>query len=150
MASWCRVAGPLALPGKQALAGAAREVSGGLASRRRAAGLTQAELAAVAGVSVTTIGHAETGRLWQSRKFWERADAALSAGGRLLLLHDAYRVAVGAAKDHGQHPEPGEPAPAADPEPAGSACVVIVWGDGRVTTVHPPSPCLPDRSQAGL
>jgi len=40
-----------------------------LAARRRAGGLTQPELAKVPGVSVTTIGHAETGRLWQARGF---------------------------------------------------------------------------------
>src|SRR5258708_7042445 len=58
--------------------------AGGLASRGRANGLTQPELAGRVGVSVTTVGHAETGRLWQSRQFWERADAILGAGGALL------------------------------------------------------------------
>jgi hypothetical protein len=33
--------------------------------------------------------HAETGRLWQSREFWEKADAALAADGELARLHDA-------------------------------------------------------------
>jgi hypothetical protein len=37
-------------------------------------GLTQPQLAAVTGMSVTSIGHAETGRLWQSRRFWELGD----------------------------------------------------------------------------
>jgi len=40
----------------------ARALSRALAALRRAAGLTQPELAALAGYSVTTIGHAETGR----------------------------------------------------------------------------------------
>ncbi len=31
--------------------------------------------------SVTTVGHAETGRVWQSRAFWEKADAVLAAAG---------------------------------------------------------------------
>ena len=39
------------------------------------------------------IGHAETGRVWQSRRFWELADKELNAGGELLALHDAYRAA---------------------------------------------------------
>jgi hypothetical protein len=43
-------------------------------------------------MSVTTIGHAQTGRVWQSRAFWERADNAVNAGGELLALHDAYRA----------------------------------------------------------
>jgi transcriptional regulator with XRE-family HTH domain len=54
-------------PGEQTLASAARALSSSLASCRRAAGLTQPQLAAVTGMSVTSIGHAETGRLWQSR-----------------------------------------------------------------------------------
>jgi helix-turn-helix protein/regulatory GntR family protein len=88
-----RVADPHTPDPERDLADAARALSAGLAARRHAAGLTQAELAALAGVSVTTVGHAETGRTWQSRRFWERADAALRAGGDLLRLHDAYRAA---------------------------------------------------------
>ena len=88
-----RVADPQAPDLERDLADAARSLSAGLAARRHAAGLTQAELAALAGVSVTTVGHAETGRTWQSRRFWERADTALRAAGDLLRLHDAYRAA---------------------------------------------------------
>lgn len=88
-----RVADPAAPELERDLADAARALSAGLAARRHAAGLTQAELAELARVSVTTVGHAETGRTWQSRRFWERADAALHAAGDLLRLHDAYRAA---------------------------------------------------------
>jgi DNA-binding XRE family transcriptional regulator len=88
-----RVANPRAPHRERDLADAARALSAGLAARRHAAGLTQAELAALAGVSVTTVGHAETGRTWQSRRFWERADTSLRAAGDLLRLHDAYRAA---------------------------------------------------------
>ena len=88
-----RVADPQAPDVERDLADAARALSAGLAARRHAAGLTQAELAALAGVSVTTVGHAETGRTWQSRRFWERADSALRAAGDLLRLHDSYRAA---------------------------------------------------------
>jgi DNA-binding transcriptional regulator YhcF (GntR family) len=88
-----RVADPAAPDLERNLADAARALSAGLAARRHAAGLTQAELAELARVSVTTVGHAETGRTWQSRRFWERADAALRAAGDLLRLHDAYRAA---------------------------------------------------------
>src|ERR1700723_3176277 len=87
------VADPAAPELERDLAEAARALSAGLAARRHAAGLTQAELAELARVSVTTVGHAETGRTWQSRRFWERADAALNAAGDLLRLHDAYRAA---------------------------------------------------------
>jgi DNA-binding transcriptional regulator YhcF (GntR family) len=88
-----RVADPEAPDLERDLVHATRALSAGLAARRHAAGLTQAELAALAGVSVTTVGHAETGRTWQSRRFWERADTALHAAGDLLRLHDAYRAA---------------------------------------------------------
>ena len=40
--------------------------------------LTQPQLAIRIGVSVTTVTHAETGRLWQAREFWKQADRALA------------------------------------------------------------------------
>ena len=69
---------------------AARALSGALAALRRAAGLTQLALAALTGYPVTTVGHAETGRLWQARAFWEKADLILAADGELTRRHDAY------------------------------------------------------------
>jgi transcriptional regulator with XRE-family HTH domain len=89
-----RVAGGPQPPAERDLAAAVRGLSAGLAARRRAAGLTQPDLAGLTGVSVTTVGHAETGRVWQSRRFWERADSVLGAGGDLLRLHDTYREAA--------------------------------------------------------
>ncbi len=47
-----------------------------LAAERRAAGMTQEELAEKLGVSVTTVGHGETGRLWHGRGFWGRGRRA--------------------------------------------------------------------------
>ena len=91
-----RVAGPPQQQAARDLAAASRALSAGLATRRRSYGLTQPELAVLIGVSVTTIGHAETGRLWQSRQFWEHADAILDAGGDLLGLHDAFGEASAA------------------------------------------------------
>jgi hypothetical protein len=82
-------------PGEQARASAARALSAALARLRTAAGLTQGELAAAAGFSLTAVGHAETGRLWQSRRFWEQADKALDAGGELPRLYDALRATAG-------------------------------------------------------
>jgi hypothetical protein len=69
--------------GPEAPAGA---LSCGLAGLRRASGLTQPALSALTGYSVTTIGHAETGRLWQSPAFWEKTDLALAADGELTRL----------------------------------------------------------------
>jgi DNA-binding transcriptional regulator YhcF (GntR family) len=87
---------------------AADALSDALAARRHAADLTQLGLAELVGRSVTTVGHAETGRLWQSRRFWENADRVLRAGGELLRLHDAYRTATAA---------PGSPQALADASP---------------------------------
>ena len=124
-----RVAGSLLGQGERDLTVAARALSRGLASRRRATGLTQPKLARLLAVSVTTIGHAETGRLWQSRDFWAHADAVLGAGGELLRLHDGFgeaSAATAAAEAGTPEPpgSPGSPAPgvpdAGEPgEPAG-------------------------------
>jgi DNA-binding XRE family transcriptional regulator len=131
-------------PGERTQANAARALSTGLASRRRAARLTQPQLAAITDVSVTTIGHAETGRLWQSRRFWELADKELSAGGELLALHDAYRTAAILADSATAPGDTGGDA-AVDTLPATAvaafvpvAAVTITWADGTVTTVYPP------------
>lgn len=192
-----RVAGPAQPPAERDLVAATRALSRGLAGRRRANGLTQPGLAALLGVSVTMIGHAETGRLWQSRQFWEHADAALGADGELLRLHEAFgEASASRAADAADSPHAGEPTgtgkragsgePSATGETAGPsmgqatdsgtdeaagaeaaacpcvaartvrlgaclagahdgsaagrepACVMIMWGDGTVTTVHPP------------
>ena len=173
-----RVAGGAAPRAERDLAAATRALSAGLAARRRAVGLTQPELARHAGVSVTTVGHAETGRLWQSRRFWDLVDAVTGAQGDLLRLHDAYReaaaagnsapaitreadvargdgAACGGAAGEGYATGGAGVQPRGDPGPPGAprgsagfvpgaygqarpASVTIVWGDGTVTTVHPP------------
>ncbi len=92
---------------------AAGSLSRALAALRRAAGLTQPQLAALTGYSVTTVGHAETGRLWQSRSFWEKADLMLAAEGELTRRYDAYRAAATPAGVPGQpSPPPVQGAPA--------------------------------------
>lgn len=139
-----------------------RVLSLSLARHRRAAGLTQPQLARKLGLSVTTVGHAETGRVWQSRRFWEKADAELGASGSLLALHDAFRAACTRKSIFSQPCEvnPFTKETTADAgnlgnEPTGVeasddvtiinvpgdlvACVTITWGNGRATTVYPPS-----------
>jgi Helix-turn-helix domain/Bacterial regulatory proteins, gntR family len=98
----------VAAPGRTEDADATRALSAGLAAYRHAAGVTQRDLAALVGRSVTTVGHAETGRIWQSRQFWENCDKALDAHGALLRLHDAYRAAITA--DPVSVPDISEPA----------------------------------------
>ena len=133
-------------PGDQQLPDAKRALSTALASHRRAAALTQPQLAELIGVSVTNVGHAETGRLWQSRQFWESADEILSADGELLHLHEAFRAA---------EVSPEEPADTEDSQletdPTGQlgtvkvdvlgpvTCITITWLGGAVTTVYPPA-----------
>jgi DNA-binding transcriptional regulator YhcF (GntR family) len=80
-----RVAGP---DRDRPVDGATRKLSAALAARRHAAGLTQPELAALIHYSVTAVGHAEQGRVWQAREFWEGADRALGADGELLRLYE--------------------------------------------------------------
>ena len=118
---------------------AERLLSTALAGRRRGAGMTQIELSAIVGVSVTTVGHAETGRLWQSRKFWERADKALGAHGLLLRHYDDYRAAAVPSVCDSEAESGNSLAADADPAPAGVACITITWADGTTTTVHPPA-----------
>jgi DNA-binding XRE family transcriptional regulator len=124
---------------------ARRALSAALAGHRRAAGLTQIQLAQLIGVPVTNVGHAETGRTWQSRPFWELADKILNADGELLHLHDAHRAA--------ETPEPEAenirpetnvtepPAVITVALPGTVNCITITWANGAVTTAYPP--CVP-------
>jgi len=144
-------------PGGQALADAGRALSAALAARRRAAGLTQPQLAGLIGVSVTRVGHAETGRLWQSRPFWESADKILHAGGELLRLHDDYRAAQlpsePAAETSGTPSRTGRtesPAAVTVNVPGVVTCITITWAGGAVTTVHPPPGHRPGTTGRGL
>jgi hypothetical protein len=112
-----------------------------LAARRRAAGLTQPKLAELLGVSVTTVGHAETGRTWQARGFWQCADDVLGCGGDLLRLHDAYRGA-----GHGTAAEASAPAADSPPLPVlplsiarlAAAGVLVTWAGGTETVAAAP------------
>jgi DNA-binding transcriptional regulator YhcF (GntR family) len=146
-------------PGDQSLADAARALSASLSARRRAAGLTQAQLAEIVGKSVTSIGHAETGRVWQSRLFWERADKGVNADGELLALHDAYRAATIASDPAAVAVKTAIGDPSDDPETVAASTsnaetialsvpervsrVTISWADGAVTDVYPPSAAFP-------
>jgi DNA-binding transcriptional MocR family regulator len=130
-----RAAGPAGGAGRPRAADS-RALSADLAKRRKALGLTQPQLAALTGYSVTTIGHAETGRVWQSPAFWDKADRALAAGGQLLSRYEARAAANATAS---------EPAAAAGLPPSGTgpaavpAYVMIVWSDGAVTNAYPPA-----------
>jgi hypothetical protein len=63
-----------------------------LAASRRAAGLSQDQLAPLSGYSRSTVANAETGRQHVPRSFWECCDTALGTGSALARGHD--KVAV--------------------------------------------------------
>jgi hypothetical protein len=112
-------------------------LSSALAARRRAAGLTQPQLAALLGMSVTTVGHAETGRLWQSRRFWGHADALLGAGGDLLRTYDQHQASA-ARKAAEEPPELSPPALLPVSVTITPDGVTVVWPDGTETLAAPP------------
>lgn len=57
------------------------------------------------------VGHAETGRLWQSREFRQHADQVLGAAGTLLHMYDQHQAAAG-SKEAEEFPEASVPPPA--------------------------------------
>jgi len=147
-----RVPARTCTPDQQNVDSAVRALSAALAARRYASGLTQLQLAEILGASITTVTHAETGRLWQSRHFWELADKGLGAHGEILALHDAYRAASMAARvPVAEDAEIQGADDCAEMEITGDdqgtiavaasrpvASVTITWADGAVTTVYPP------------
>jgi DNA-binding transcriptional regulator YhcF (GntR family) len=142
-----RVPAPASTSAERALADAERALSASLAARRRALGLTQPQLAAAIDMSLTTVGHAETGRLWQSRHFWEQADKALDADGALLRLHDAYQAASvlpSTADAVVDDPIVTETVPSV----VTVTCITITWSDGTITTIDPPNSASPRQAEA--
>jgi hypothetical protein len=107
--------------------------------------MTQPDLAGKLGVSVTTVGHAETGRAWQARGFWLRADEELGGDGGLLRMYDRYKAAEAAghaAPEAADDTAPEAPAPAGPVLPVsvtiGPEGVVIIWPDGTKIMATPP------------
>jgi transcriptional regulator with XRE-family HTH domain len=135
-------------------AGALRvKLSRALAAGRRAAGMTQPELAVKLGRSVTTVCHAETGRTWQARDFWLSAGLVLGDDGSLLHMYDQYKAAEADSRSEPEEDEPEEAAGVAPREGAPARCaapvlpvsvaitpdgVLVVWPDGTESLVTPP------------
>ncbi|GDY30557.1 hypothetical protein GTS_21900 [Gandjariella thermophila] len=71
-----------------------------LATFRRAAGLTQAQLAAATTCDRTRVAHIEKGRTRADETFWQAADHACHAGGALLA---AFHEVVAACHPHDKH-----------------------------------------------
>ncbi|MGW5053541.1 helix-turn-helix domain-containing protein [Actinokineospora sp. NPDC004072] len=79
-----------------ALTGQRRELGARMATVRRAAGLTQAELAGLVFVDRSTIAHAERGRAPSSPEWWAAIDTAVGAGGALISAFGELRAAIAA------------------------------------------------------
>jgi DNA-binding transcriptional MocR family regulator len=122
-------------------------LSSALAARRHAAGLTQPQLATLLGMSVTTVGHAETGRLWQSREFWQQADQVLGAAGTLLGMYDQRQAAAGRTEEFPGAPDPSPAVPLPVSVTITLEGVNVVWPDGSKTLARPPG--CQDRAAAG-
>lgn len=127
--SWLYVAAPpeavSAQPEAVSAQLAGEKLSASLKDRRQQQGLTQKQLAEQLGVPVTTVAHAETGRLWQVRPFWERAAGLLGNG--VLDAYDTYKAEQAARPDV-----------LTVTVPAGVTAVFIRWHDGTEACVQPP------------
>ena len=78
----------------EAVEKARRALGAKLAAYRRAAGYSQAELAALVGYSRSTVANVEVGRQHVPRDFWKNADEAVHADGGLTGVNDEIEAAV--------------------------------------------------------
>ena len=131
------------------------ELARELAARRGDAGLTQQELADKLGVSLTTVGHAETGRAVAvparsgTRRTWRWTPTARcwpgTTPGRSALRSARGRAAAVPVMRAIADPvgAPAVPAPPDLPDgmvitlPCDPMPVTVRWGDGSVTTAQP-------------
>jgi len=99
----------------EAIANARRVLGAQLAACRRAAGLSQQELADEAGFSRSAIGNAETGRPGASHDFWLSVDKAVSAGGSLVAQYAKIDTAARLARARGVQQPEADPPPGTSP-----------------------------------
>lgn len=121
-----------------------------LKALREAAGLTQSGLASRAGYARGTVSHAEIGRPYVARPFWEQCDTALSTGGELATGFDEIRAQLAAergqaassaraarrslaASAHGASQVPGEATATVQPCPHCCKPVIVI------ATLHAPA-----------
>ena len=105
----------------EAIAAARRDLGRLLADFRHRAGLSQRELAQLAGYSAGVVAWAETGRPGVSAQFWERADELLHAGGQLVAGDGQVRCLDRWAREQART----SPAAALDSQPAPLQRVVL-------------------------
>ncbi|GGS28279.1 helix-turn-helix domain-containing protein [Actinokineospora fastidiosa] len=83
-----------------AVAGLRRELGERLALCRKAAGMTQAQLAAAVFCDRSRLAHLEKGRGSADERFWRAADEALQAGGVLVRTVLEFRAALTEQENH--------------------------------------------------
>jgi len=89
-----KTCGRAALKELEIIDDARRQLGADLAAHRRAAGLSQAELASFVSYSRSTVANVETGRQHVPADFWERADLACHAGGALATANNDVEALV--------------------------------------------------------
>ena len=67
------------------------------------------------------------------------ADKALTAGGKLLSLHDAYRAAVLRSDPAAAHIATADGTVTTAPTNGSVTCITITWDDGTVMNIRPPA-----------
>jgi transcriptional regulator with XRE-family HTH domain len=91
--SVCALRG-VALKESEIIDNARHELGAELAAYRRAAGLSQAELASFVSYSRSTVANVETGRQHVPADFWEKADLACHAAGALVRASNDVQALV--------------------------------------------------------
>ncbi|MFY1595088.1 helix-turn-helix domain-containing protein [Micromonospora sp. WMMD737] len=106
------------------VAEARKRIGWQLATRRDAAGLTQAELSRRIHYSRSTVATVEVGRGSATRQFWQRSDVEIGAGGALVAAFDQVSALVrdfqGQAGREGQRERQERAGPSLTSSPQGS------------------------------
>ncbi|MGH3289398.1 MAG: helix-turn-helix domain-containing protein [Streptosporangiaceae bacterium] len=127
---------------REAIAAARTEAGGILAGFRRTAGLSQVQLAAMIGYSATAVAHAERAVRPVSAEFWELADEALGAGGRLTAQGARIKDLVRAMHKEQRRLEGAVHARQlsrllSQPDAADTRAILSAAGEAAVTTATP-------------
>lgn len=100
-----------------------RDLGRQLAEWRKAAALTQHQLAALTWHSRSSIANIETGRQKASRQFWEHADRELGASG---MLAKAFAQIEDLARDYAEQTRAARQAQADSDQPVNVVAVILI------------------------
>lgn len=87
------------LPGAGDIAVMGHDLGRQLADLRRAAGLTQHQMAKLIGYARGTLSAVESGRFEQARRFWQQCDELLNADGQLVGRFDEIKALIAAGRE---------------------------------------------------